>query len=248
MQRYDVPHSKFTTRAHLLLIPNPVACYLVLSPRSHSNNSSLHQARPRLHCRRRFALLATLLVLENAARAGSTRCEDVGAAAQADLRALDKRIPGSLLARWRASRPLLVLRGGDSDDDPSRHEAGVAQALLDPRYVAARGRRHSVGTHVSVGQFPTESSQQLGSARLSKRKRIEMVNAEDSPDLKDTPSDKGDYEKLFGDLHIPDRPAFLERIPDLPQYEPDSEEQRVQDDDVCYLWAYQHLVLHKVTL
>ena len=105
-----------------------------------------------------------------------------------------------------------ALRGGASED-AGGGEAGIAHALVEP------GR----ATRVSFGDFP--------SARPAKRRRDGAPAKQDSAGLREITGEKDDYEELFKDLHTPERPGFLESLPKLPQYEPDSDE--LADDDVC---------------
>ncbi len=99
-------------------------------------------------------------------------------------------------------------------------EAGVTHALLEPAFAAAAPARaaRSGATRVSFGDFPA--------APPAKRRR-----GDGPAGVREITGKKDDYEDLFGDLHTPERPGFLESIPELPQYEPDSDE--LADDDVC---------------
>ena len=131
------------------------------------------------------------------------------------------RSPGVAAARHAAqpaargpARPL-ALRGGAGED-----EAGVAHALLEPSFAAAAPARtnpRSGATRVAFGDFP--------GAPPAKRRR-----GDGPAGLREITGKKDEYEELFGDLHTPERPGFLESIPELPQYEPDSDE--LGDDDV----------------
>lgn len=105
-----------------------------------------------------------------------------------------------------------ALRGGASEDAGSG-EPGVTHALVEP------GR----ATRVSFGDFP--------SSRPAKRRRDGAPAKQESAGLREITGEKDDYEELFKDLHTPERPGFLESLPKLPQYEPDSDE--LADDDVC---------------
>jgi hypothetical protein len=113
-----------------------------------------------------------------------------------------------------------ALRGGASEGAGSG-EAGVTHALVEP----------GSATRVSFGDFP--------SARPAKRRRDGATAKQESAGLREITGEKDDYEELFKDLHTPERPGFLESLPKLPQYEPDSDE--LADDDVCRPCAWLSL-------
>lgn len=146
------------------------------------------------------------------------------------MRAFDALDAGATAATsWPQQRDsrLLSLRGGAPEADEG---AGMATALLEPSLDAAHRARQAlqaVGTRVSFEDF----SPSKRDAHPAKRKRHERGGSGHPGEEDPSARAKGGYEKLFEDCYNPDRPGFLESLPDLPEYEPESDE-LAQDNEV----------------
>ena len=98
-------------------------------------------------------------------------------------------------------------------------EAGVSHRLLDPGFVASHLYKQRRKTRIEFGDFDDDNSPKIGS-----RNKRKLQEFDSSAEEKNPAGYQGDYGEMFKDLMPKERPGFLESLPNLPQYEPESDE------------------------